>query len=128
MVLATLPNSSTLCVGSALISFFLIAPSIILEAALSRASIFEYKILDEMKLANTETINTTINNKLIANSNEDSALSRDDKGTATLITFGSSVFSSNTAKYKRFESRVFEYLDDQPRLFFNASITSDLFR
>ena len=128
MVLATLPNSSTLCVGSALISFFLIAPSIILEAALSRASIFEYKILDEMKLANTETINTTINNKLIANSNEDSALSRDDKGTATLITFGSSIFSSNTAKYKRFESRVFEYLDDQPRLFFNASITSDLFR
>ena len=128
MVLATLPNSSTLCVGSALISFFLIAPSIILEAALSRASIFEYKILDEMKLANTETINTTINNKLIANSNEDSALSRDDKGTATLITFGSSIFSSNTAKYKRFESRVFEYLDDQPRLFFNASTTSDLFR
>ena len=128
MVLATLPNSSTLCVGSALISFFLIAPSIILEAALSRASIFEYKILDEMKLANTETINTTINNKLIANSNEDSALSKDDNGTATLITFGSSVFSSNTAKYKRFAFRVFEYLDDQPRLFFNASTTSNLFR
>ncbi len=109
-------------------SFFLIAPSIILEAALSSASIFEYKILDEMKLANTETIKTTINNKLTANSNDDSALSRDDKGTATLITFGSSIFSSNTAKYKRFDSRVFEYLDDQPRLFFNASRTSNLFR